>query len=61
MTKEYMLKRIQKYCVAHDMLLDTPEDNPNLLVYVVTWRHDEVTVLDKAFPSLSKLYNYLFG
>lgn len=56
-----MLKRIQKYCVAHDMLLDTPEDNPNLLVYVVTWRHDEVTVLDKAFPSLSKLYNYLFG
>lgn len=61
MKKEYMLQRIKKYCDSHDMLLVTPDDNPHLLVYVISWQHDEVTVLEKSFPSLTKLYKYLFN
>lgn len=54
MKKEYMKKRVEKWCENHDCYLDILPSGVHCLSY------HEGLIDTEFFPSLTKLYNYLF-
>lgn len=54
-----MLNRIKKWCVSHDCELYI-DGTAGVHVLVDDKVYDDDLCHDKMFPSLTKLYNYLF-
>lgn len=59
MTKEYMLKRIEKYCKSHNYELYV-DCTAGVHVLVDNDIYDDNICHDRFFPNLTSLYNYLF-
>lgn len=55
-----MLKRIEKYCVTHNMSLYVA-GTAGVYVLVDNREYNDNICHDRFFPSITNLYNYLFA
>lgn len=60
MKKEYMKKRVEAWCASHDCDLYI-DGTAGVHVLVDNKEYDDNLCHDRLFPSLTKLYNYLFN
>lgn len=60
MKKEYMKKRVDDWCKSHDYDLYI-DGTAGVYVLVDNRHYDDDLCHDRLFPSLTKLYNYLFN